>query len=86
MEQNGFSGTVREAYANQVAYCRNNDATVTARIVAGIAGLLDDPDPGPFIARIRDWQGAALADAVPLRSAGVAFIGQGSGTCAALFG
>lgn len=66
----GFGGTVREAYANQIAYCRNNDATVTARIVAGIAGLLDQPDPCAFIARIRDWPGAALADAVPLRSAG----------------
>jgi hypothetical protein len=70
MKQNGFGGTVREAYANQVDYCRSNDATVTARIVAGIAGLLDQPDPGAFVTRIRDWQGAALADAVPLRSAG----------------
>lgn len=70
MKQDGFGGTVKEAYANQVAYCRNNDATVTARVVAGIAGLLDDPAPGAFILRIRDWQGKALADAVPLRSAG----------------
>lgn len=70
MKHDGFGGTVREAYANQVAYCRNNDATVTARIVDGIAGLLDDPEPGSFIVRIRDWQGKALADAVPLRSAG----------------
>jgi len=66
----GFGGSVREAYANQIAYCRNNDATVTARIVAGIADLLDQSDPGAFLARIRGWQGAALADAVPLRSAG----------------
>jgi hypothetical protein len=66
----GFGGTVKQAYANQIAYCRNNDATVTARIVAGIAGLLDQPEPGAFITRIRDWQGASLADAVPLRSAG----------------
>lgn len=66
----GFGGSVREAYANQIAYCRNNDATVTARIVAGIAGLLDQSDTSAFLARIRGWQGAALADAVPLRSAG----------------
>lgn len=71
MKQDGFGGTVKEAYANQIAYCRHNDATVTARVVQGIAGLLDDPQPGTFIARIRDWPGAVpLADAVPLRSAG----------------
>lgn len=61
---------VAEAYANQVAYCRSNGATVTARIVAGIAALLDRPDAGAFVARIRDWQGRPLGDAVPLRSAG----------------
>lgn len=70
MKQDGFGGMVRDAYANQVAYCRANDATVTARVVAGIADLLDQADPGAFIERIRDWPGAApLADAVPLRSA-----------------
>ena len=47
--------TVAEAYANQVDYCRNNGATITARIVAAIAGQLDRPDPGAFVARIRDW-------------------------------
>ena len=62
--------TVKEAYANQVAYCRANDSPVTARIVEAIAALLDDPASGAFIARIRDWQGPALSDAVPLRSAG----------------
>lgn len=67
----GFDvGGVREAYANQVDYCRSNGATVTARIVAAIAGQLDAYEPGPFITRIRDWPGRALADAVPLRSAG----------------
>jgi hypothetical protein len=65
-----FPASVADAYANQVAYCRSNDATVTARIVAGIGALLDDPQPGRFIECIRDWPGAALADAVPLRSAG----------------
>ena len=61
---------VRQAYANQVGYCRNNDATVTARIVQAIADQLDRPAPGAFIEKIRDWPGAPLADAVPLRSAG----------------
>ena len=65
-----FPATVREAYANQVDYCRDNDAPVTARIVEAIGGLLYAADPGAFIARIRDWAGAPLADAVPLRSAG----------------
>lgn len=68
----GFSASisVAQAYANQVAYCLANDATVTARVVAAVAAQLDDPDPGAFIRRIRDWPGASLADAVPLRSAG----------------
>jgi hypothetical protein len=62
--------SVAEAYANQVAFCRGNGATVTARIVAAIAGLLEEPAPGAFIARIRDWSGRPMGDAVPLRSAG----------------
>ncbi len=63
--------TVREAYANQVAYCRANDSAVTARIVAAIAELLGDPAAGTFLARIRDWPGPSpLGDALPLRSAG----------------
>ncbi|MFT4026065.1 MAG: DUF2332 domain-containing protein [Novosphingobium sp.] len=67
----GFEvGGVLQAYANQVAYCRSNDATITARVVQAIADQLDKPEPGPFIEKIRDWPGAALADAVPLRSAG----------------
>ncbi len=66
----GATSSIREAYANQVAYCRANDSPVTARIVAAIAALLDEPAAGPFIARIRDWRGAPLGDAVPLRSAG----------------
>ena len=45
-----FPATVREAYANQVDYCRANDAPVTARIVEAIGGLLDAADPGAFIA------------------------------------
>ncbi len=66
----GFGGTVRQAYANQVDYCVANGATITARVVAALGALLDDPESGPFIARIRDWQGSALADGLPLHSAG----------------
>ena len=62
--------TVPEAYANQVAYCRNNGATVTARIVAAVAGLLERGEAGTFLARIRDWKGRPMGDGLPLRSAG----------------
>jgi hypothetical protein len=66
----GYTADVREAYGNQVDYCRANDSVVTARIVGAIAALLDQPSPGAFIARVRDWQGSPLGDALPLRSAG----------------
>lgn len=66
----GFGGDVTEAFANQVAYCRNNNAPITARVVAAIAALLDDPRAGPFVAHIRGWKGKPLADALPLRVAG----------------
>lgn len=60
---------VHTAFANQVAYCRANDAPITARIVAALATLLDAP-ASAFARRIADWQGAPLADALPLRAAG----------------
>ena len=66
----GSTASVREAYANQVAYCRANDATVTARVAEAIAALFDRQQPGAFVGKIRDWQGSPLGDAVPLRSAG----------------
>jgi hypothetical protein len=62
--------SVAQAYANQIDYCRSNGATITARVVAAIAVLLDQPDAGPFIARIRGWTGRPMADGLPLRSAG----------------
>jgi len=65
-----FSGDVRYAYDNQIDYCQKNDATITARVVSALRHLLDEPEAGPFIARIRDWPGIALADGLPLRSAG----------------
>ena len=60
---------VRTAFANQVAYCRANDARVTARVVAALGALLDKP-ASEFACRIAGWQGAPLADALPLRAAG----------------
>ncbi|WP_077147825.1 DUF2332 domain-containing protein [Sphingopyxis sp. KK2] len=60
---------VRAAFANQILYCRANDAPVTARIVAALATLLDAPATD-FARRIASWTGAPLADALPLRAAG----------------
>lgn len=60
---------VRGAFANQIAYCRANDAPVTARILAALATLIDKPRT-EFTRRIAEWPGAPLADALPLRAAG----------------
>jgi len=76
--------SVAEAYANQIDYCRNNGATITARIVAALAARLDDPEAGSFIARIRDWSGQPLADGLPLRSAGALHALHLSGTAPTL--
>jgi hypothetical protein len=65
-----WDGTVAQAFANQIDYCHANDATITVRMVSSLAVLLDDHDAGAFIARLRDWQGHALADGLPLRAAG----------------
>ncbi|MCB2074502.1 MAG: DUF2332 domain-containing protein [Novosphingobium sp.] len=70
MAQAGNRMTVGEGYANQVAYCRENDASVTARAVAALAALVASDEPGAFWERIRDWPGSPLGDGLPLRSAG----------------
>ena len=61
---------VRTAFRNQVRYCAANDAPITARVVQMIGDALDRADGNAFLERIRDWRGAPLADALPLRSAG----------------
>lgn len=58
------------AFANQVAYCLNNGAPITARVVAAVAAVLDSGASGDFLDKIRDWQGAPIADALALRAAG----------------
>lgn len=63
-------GAVKTAFANQVAYCEHAGAPITARVVGSIAQLLDSDTPGALLDRIRKWQGAPLADALPLRIAG----------------
>ena len=63
-------GAVATAFANQVVYCESGGAPITARVVAAVAKLLASGAPGPFLSRVRDWEGAPLADALPLRVAG----------------
>ncbi len=61
---------VVKAFDNQVAYCKASGATVTARVVAALRDLLERGEDGAFLQAMRDWQGAPLADAMPLRAAG----------------
>lgn len=63
-------GAVRTAFLNQVAYCRDNGAPVTALVCHALAELLDGTRGGAVMARLRKWEGPALADALPLRIAG----------------
>lgn len=63
-------GTVTAAFDNQVAYCTAANAPVTARIVAAVRDLLERGEGGPLLDAVRSWQGAPLADALPLRVAG----------------
>ncbi len=63
-------GIVIAAFDNQVAYCTASGASVTARVVAALRVLLERGEGGELLERIRNWQGAPLADALPLRIAG----------------
>ncbi|MCR2835071.1 DUF2332 domain-containing protein [Parerythrobacter lacustris] len=63
-------GAVATAFANQVAYCENAGAPITARVVGAIADVLASDASNALIERIRTWHGAPLADALPLRIAG----------------
>ena len=62
--------TVVTAFANQVAYCEAAGASVTARVVGAIKALLERGTRGALLDAVRGWQGAPLADALPLRVAG----------------
>lgn len=63
-------GIVVASFDNQVAYCRASGATVTARVVAALRDLLDRGEGGRLLDALRNWPGAPLADALPLRIAG----------------
>ena len=61
---------VRMAFENQVAYCRDNGAPITAQVCDALSDLLDSERGGVTTERVRRWAGPALADALPLRIAG----------------
>lgn len=63
-------GAVRTAFTNQVAYCRDNQAPVTALVCHALLELLGGERGGAVMTRIRAWDGPPLADALPLRIAG----------------
>jgi len=65
----GFEA-VQRAFANQVAYCRDNNAPITAAICQALHDLLESERGGAVMLRVRKWAGAPLADALPLRLAG----------------
>ncbi|MBU0669123.1 MAG: DUF2332 domain-containing protein [Alphaproteobacteria bacterium] len=64
---------VARAFANQVAYCRDNQAPITASVCEALHALLDGEwgeRGGAVMRRVRKWAGPPLADALPLRVAG----------------
>ena len=61
---------VQTAFANQVDYCLRAGANITARVVAAMIEVLRSDTSNALIERVRGWQGAPLADALPLRVAG----------------
>ncbi len=61
---------VARAFENQVAYCRDNGAPITANVCQALRELLGDDRGGTVMERVRRWAGPALADALPLRVAG----------------
>lgn len=63
-------GAVPRAFANQVAYCAENGAPLTGRVLAAIGTVLASDAGGVLLDRVRGWQGKPLADALPLRLTG----------------
>lgn len=61
---------IARAFENQVAYCRDNDAPITAFVCQALRELVDSSRGGLVMERVRNWEGPALADALPLRVTG----------------
>ena len=64
-------GIVVAAFDNQVAYCTQAGATVTARVVAALRDLLERGEPGELFDAIRAWPGGGSrsCSAAPIRMA-----------------
>lgn len=58
----------RQAIEWQANHCDQNSAPITARVLRAMVGLLSGPTR--VGARMRDWPGLGLEDAMPLRLAG----------------
>ncbi len=58
------------AFENQVAYCRDNGAPITANVCQALLDQIASERGGAVMQRVREWPGAPLADALPLRVAG----------------
>ncbi len=63
-------GAIHTGFTNQIAYCEANGAPITARICAAILAVVEGGESNALLERVRGWQGAPLADALPLRVAG----------------
>ncbi|MEE4155137.1 MAG: DUF2332 domain-containing protein [Erythrobacter sp.] len=61
---------IADAFENQVAYCRDNGAPITASVCQALLELIASERGGVVMERVRRWKGAPLADALPLRIAG----------------
>ena len=60
--------TPQAAFANQLAYCRANDAPITGAVCAALFAAIDRSTATGRA--VLDWPGPALADGMPLRLAG----------------
>ena len=61
---------IERAFENQVAYCRDNGAPITASVNQALRELIETDRGGTVMLRVRKWAGPPLADALPLRLAG----------------
>ena len=61
---------IATAFSNQVIYCNHAGAPITARVVGAVGELVARDHPGVLLDRIRQWRGAPIGDAVPLRIVG----------------
>lgn len=64
------SDAVEIAFGNQVAYCSRANAPITARVADAVLHVVLSEARNTLLDKIRGWQGAPLADALPLRIVG----------------